>query len=994
MRARHPVTGQPIAILRSEATLHKNATSAVWIRPSFTPSHRWSRWTTILSESSALPVLQGNSPSLVLVTSLEEQAIWKTWASTHENSIVFISKVPSTEWIQVSDLQEQYPFLGSSSDTSDEELIARVVTLFRQYRLYWASSHTSPCLAHVQVQQLNMDATDACIPRSYWIYQYFEHNHPRRSRELYECLEKNLTNPYIDHVILITEKSVRLPSSEKLQVIPFGKRVSYADTFQIAMDKVPKGHQSILLFSNADIQFDDTLRHLWSLDFTQKVCLALLRWENGVIFGPRPDSQDTWILGRDSLDLNLSSFQFPYGQPGCDNVVAVELLRQKYLMVNPAYTIQTHHHHSSSIRSYDARADVLYNAAYLYIDPTSIQTIGLQTSIGTPLVSWTSSNTSTLCHIHTLKGSKTSSYWTPSSNHAGHLYHMEVPEGLFVTPQGLLHDGRSLWIGKEDRYKQAWKESTMSLLTPTRHLPKMIAMEGAEKDLASWALYSLPILLRIHALAPGAIALVPANSLTLLEHTSLNTRPYDAGVQYWSQNVWAHVGEHPFPTAEDITELRKILPATPVHDGPTILFLVSNELLEQSQAEQIYRMHCMHTVDCETKTQWKVQYLSHTADISHIRTAFSTADWIVSEGTHPLLPWCWMAPPGTRLLEFQQEDKVSETISHIANVSGHIYIRGLQRFREPLIDQRQQALVDVGIAIRLYGTASLLQELKEKGRLPVVVIPTGKALQGIHVHAGDAFRAMVELWAERGYCTVQRSEETPYCWWGEIGDTLLYDRDTLKWWNMTPPICKMALMSNPSVVDRMKQSVWSYWPRYPALVEAVRPCSWSERSITSLFLGRIENSVQKAHRQSADWKSALELFECPIDSTGGPYKYSPSEYLDQLCKAKFGLCLPGFGQKCHREMEYYVCGVIPIVTPGCDMTEFLNPPKEGVHYFRANTPEEVQKIIATVSRSTWERMSLAGISWWKSNASAEGLFRLTATRIQECRPYAGIRPIK
>ena len=117
---------------------------------------------------------------------------------------------------------------------------------------------------------------------------------------------------------------------------------------------------------------------------------------------------------------------------------------------------------------------------------------------------------------------------------------------------------------------------------------------------------------------------------------------------------------------------------------------------------------------------------------------------------------------------------------------------------------------------------------------------------------------------------------------------------------------------------------------------------------------------------------------------------SPSEYLDMIGKAKFGLCLAGYGGKCHREIEYYACGTVPIASPECDMTGYLNPPVEGVHYFRAKTPEDVRHIIATTSRATWERMSHAGRTWWRTNASAEGLFRLTVNRIHECLPYAGI----
>jgi hypothetical protein len=170
----------------------------------------------------------------------------------------------------------------------------------------------------------------------------------------------------------------------------------------------------------------------------------------------------------------------------------------------------------------------------------------------------------------------------------------------------------------------------------------------------------------------------------------------------------------------------------------------------------------------------------------------------------------------------------------------------------------------------------------------------------------------------------------------------------------------------------------------------VRPRPWNDRPIRSIFLGRIENGVQLKHRSGADWKSAVELFECPIDSSGGSYKYTPAEYLQKLCNAKFGLCLAGYGAKCHREIEYYACGTVPIATPDCDMTGYLDPPVEGIHFLRAATPADVIRIIETTSRSMWERLSIAGRLWWKVNASAEGLFRLTANRINACLPTAGI----
>ena len=77
------------------------------------------------------------------------------------------------------------------------------------------------------------------------------------------------------------------------------------------------------------------------------------------------------------------------------------------------------------------------------------------------------------------------------------------------------------------------------------------------------------------------------------------------------------------------------------------------------------------------------------------------------------------------------------------------------------------------------------------------------------------------------------------------------------------------------------------------------------------------------------------------------------------------------------------------------MTNYLVPPKAGVHYLVAKTPEDVQKLVSETTAETWATMSVAGRAWWRTYASAEGLFRLTWARIEQCRPYfaVGIPPV-
>jgi hypothetical protein len=48
------------------------------------------------------------------------------------------------------------------------------------------------------------------------------------------------------------------------------------------------------------------------------------------------------------------------------------------------------------------------------------------------------------------------------------------------------------------------------------------------------------------------------------------------------------------------------------------------------------------------------------------------------------------------------------------------------------------------------------------------------------------------------------------------------------------------------------------------------------------------------------------------------------------------------------------------------------------------------KIVSETSPAKWLEMSKAGKDWWRAVASAEGLFRLTWARIEQCRPYLNV----
>jgi hypothetical protein len=125
-----------------------------------------------------------------------------------------------------------------------------------------------------------------------------------------------------------------------------------------------------------------------------------------------------------------------------------------------------------------------------------------------------------------------------------------------------------------------------------------------------------------------------------------------------------------------------------------------------------------------------------------------------------------------------------------------------------------------------------------------------------------------------------------------------------------------------------------------------------------------------------NWESVCDDYQM-VNGDSTPYKYTQEEYLVKLSESKYGLCLAGFGKKCHREVECMALGTVPIVAADVDMDSYANPPIEGTHFFRCATPEAVKAILDSTSEEQWVRMSQACREWWKQNASVEGSWLLT-----------------
>jgi len=1062
MLAKHPVTGQPIKIMRITPTTHADSKTLVWIRPTFQKGAAWKRWFSVVSDIESINIIGDASKiTAVVLDKTADVASWLPVLPTliHDKSDTLLLApaailkafedggfTVAENVLTTEDLYDSYPFLGSVL-LPDDDIATMVVSLahiLRMNSIVWACSGSGRVDTQLAAWTASMGGSVRCVdsatddtvvPRTWLIQQYFRHTNTRRAREIFSCLEKNLACDLIDHVLLLNEEDYKeLPENAKMTVINHPRRLTYYDVLMTALEKVPKG--DFVLFSNSDIYFDSTLGHIWRIKLAERrMFLALLRWEDSgvkpTLFGPRADSQDTWIFARDCLDFPVQKdeFDFPFGKPGCDNVIGLLMMRNRFYVVNPAYTIKTYHVHSSNLRNYDPK-DVLYRPIFLYIEPSAIQPLAIandMTAISTnvvlahsgisfhrPIYCVDDNHTATV--VSMLQYADIQGYTATGSNlfspvsYMRNVYHFT--SGAFVSSTGLVHDFDKMYIGKNKVWETMWNNASVNTMTPCIHVPHLVVYPCDEKvrtSLSTWVLSYLPRVLHIRKSVRAAGKPVPEflvpqadfisdflNDCDWSAYTSekkhITVVPMIDTMNYFSNDLWIAAPEASTAiTKEDIDILRAMLPKDGAAAGQTVVFcvedddmLICNRGWAESVAEHIFA------------NGWTVKYVSETSSPAVMRRAFSTASWIIGSGK--TLDWMWYAKEKTHVMEFMSIDKPFDEHIHLAGACGLSYVLG-GVVREPLANARQNALLSVGRAVQKYGFSDTLAAIRNKTssvKKPVVVVPTGAG--GIFAHSGDTFREMVDIWNERGYVTVTKSAETGYCWFEEIGSILLYDRPTARWWNPEVPY-QIALFGNcapPGPENQLlRQSLWSFWPRSPRAVEEISArCEnlrgYDKRPIASLFLGKVENGVQKAARTGMDWSKSVDLFSMPIDSTGAPYPYTQKQYLEKLCSARFGLCLPGFGPKCNREIEYLATGCVPIVTPGVDMSGYLVAPVEGIHYFRANGPEDVKRIIKETDPVVWTRMSAAGRAWWKTYASAEGMFRLTWARIEQCRPYFGV----
>ena len=610
--------------------------------------------------------------------------------------------------LNLDQLLLSYPFIKEAWDGSQEDAIALFAILCRYHRVvdcHVSNARFAICSPTITFTHRERPNT-VCM-----VTQFFHHPNKERQQEINECLIRNCACPHIDQIVLLNETDLSadwtrvhrdgpnmgkyvITGAEKIKQVIIGTRLTYADFLKYVKENVPLNVYAILC--NADIYFEDSLLNLWKMNMEDKM-LALLRWDvdekgDAKIFGPRADSQDAWIVLSDSIKQRLwkdETFRFMLGQPGCDNAFAGHMLRQGFMLTNPALSFQTYHLHNTNIRNYDKknfiRSDLYINIAPSYM----IDTKQLTTPAAAPmcicneLVSFevkssSLSNEITYCTMLEKEGRYK---WEPSVEN--HYFEPAIPvyswNNACVSPNGLVYDLYHIYTGKhmDNPLFNYWKNSNIDIFTPLQQRDKMIAIPFMNTDIFShpdtYILHYLSRCIRLLSLHPDASFWIPKSFHFYLSYFKWNREIakgvlFDEHTACWAKEV---VGFLPDPSstelgAEDITCLRNILPSWEEHPiGKICAVIVDSTLTSEFINERLVSFLL------QMDEEWTIRLIS-SEDYAAYDGLIGATLCIVLSGQKTQNKWAklWTLPSKCCLIEFQQELQLDGECTHLAHVAG------------------------------------------------------------------------------------------------------------------------------------------------------------------------------------------------------------------------------------------------------------------------------------------------------------------------------------
>ena len=640
----------------------------IWLQDQ-SPTVNWSKWDAVVT---SIPAYYKWKSQRIMGLIITEPTPFNLLSISKKVPVVFISqRLFDYDWslfdniINLDDL-EDYPFLGTWNGTVSDA-VSLFALLFRYNRLVDCLTN-SPTNSLTHVSNIK--------PNETWVFtQFFKHPDKSRFSEIKECLKRNCAAVDIDKIVLINEKDYSSDfNGSKIKQIVNGKRLTYMDFLMYVYYSVPKGIHVILC--NADIYFED-LSDLHKINMENRM-LGLLRWDvdvdgNSVIFGPRADSQDTWIFLSDSIKSkkwDFNKFNFQLGQAGCDNSFAGHILRNNFVLANPALSLKTYHLHNTNIRNYDKkdyiRSDVYINLAPTFIidtkheKPTNIIDTFSNELVSFEVKSSSMSNEITYCTMLFNDGRYK---WEPMvENHYFDEISVYKWNNVGVTTNGLLFDLYSIY--KTDGDEKYWDRVTIDILTPLQKCDKMLAIPinmDSFTNVDSYILNYISRCARFLKKYPDYSIWVPSE-YTELEYFDFkfNPVPFHENTACWAKEV---VGIMPGSELgmEDIAALRSIYPAWIEKPEEKTCSIMIGSTITEPIAEAI----------CELFIDWSVRFVydepaSYDSLIGSSLCIFSTNTNSTNTNSNKL----WALPIGCHVIEFQQELDIRGEFQHVAHISG------------------------------------------------------------------------------------------------------------------------------------------------------------------------------------------------------------------------------------------------------------------------------------------------------------------------------------
>lgn len=107
------------------------------------------------------------------------------------------------------------------------------------------------------------------------------------------------------------------------------------------------------------------------------------------------------------------------------------------------------------------------------------------------------------------------------------------------------------------------------------------------------------------------------------------------------------------------------------------------------------------------------------------------------------------------------------------------------------------------------------------------------------------------------------------------------------------------------------------------------------------------------------------------------------QFLTKTAQSKFCLCLPGFGSKCHREIEALSVGTVLAITEGVNV-DYFNKLVENKHYVIVKNEQDIKKL-KNINKKEYSKMSRACSEWFDKNISPPGAYEVTKKLIHSIR---------